>query len=80
GERIHLAEKTIKNYVSTILNKLQVSRRAEAAAYVADRHARAEQAPVEPPRRTTEKHGERRQRGRASEHAAACPSTARRTS
>ena len=40
GERVHLAEKTVKNYVSTILSKLQVSRRAEAAAYVADRHAR----------------------------------------
>ncbi|HUH07110.1 MAG TPA: response regulator transcription factor [Egibacteraceae bacterium] len=35
GERIHLAEKTVKNYVSTILTKLQVSRRAEAAAYLA---------------------------------------------
>jgi two-component system, NarL family, response regulator DevR len=40
GERIHLAEKTVKNYVSTILTKLQVSRRAEAAAYLADRRAR----------------------------------------
>jgi DNA-binding NarL/FixJ family response regulator len=40
GERVHLAEKTVKNYVSTILTKLQVSRRAEAAAYVADRRAR----------------------------------------
>ena len=40
GERIHLAEKTVKNYVSTILAKLQVGRRAEAAAYVADRRAR----------------------------------------
>lgn len=39
GERIHLAEKTVKNYVSTILSKLQVSRRAEAAAYVAERRA-----------------------------------------
>jgi two-component system, NarL family, response regulator DevR len=37
GERIHLAEKTVKNYVSTILTKLQVSRRAEAAAYLASR-------------------------------------------
>lgn len=37
GERIHLAEKTVKNYVSTILSKLQVSRRAEAAAYLAER-------------------------------------------
>jgi two-component system, NarL family, response regulator DevR len=41
GERIHLAEKTVKNYVSTILTKLQVARRAEAAAYLADRRARA---------------------------------------
>jgi two-component system, NarL family, response regulator DevR len=40
GERIHLAEKTVKNYVSTILTKLQVSRRAEAAAYLAERRAR----------------------------------------
>jgi len=40
GERIHLAEKTVKNYVSTILAKLQVARRAEVAADVADRRAR----------------------------------------
>ena len=40
GERVHLAEKTVKNYVSTILTKLQVSRRAEAAAYVAERRGR----------------------------------------
>lgn len=40
GEHIHLAEKTVKNYVSTILTKLQVARRAEAAAYLADRRAR----------------------------------------
>ncbi len=44
GERVHLAEKTVKNYVSTILTKLQVSRRAEAAAYVAERRAREERA------------------------------------
>ncbi len=42
GEQIHLAEKTIKNYVSSILSKLEVGRRAEAAAYLADRRARAE--------------------------------------
>src|SRR5438477_342194 len=30
-----LAEKTVKNYVSTILSKLEVARRAEAAAYLA---------------------------------------------
>ncbi|HEY8953819.1 MAG TPA: response regulator transcription factor, partial [Candidatus Dormibacteraeota bacterium] len=35
GEAIRLAEKTVKNYVSTILSKLEVARRAEAAAYVA---------------------------------------------
>ncbi len=35
GEHVHLAEKTVKNYVSTILSKLQVARRAEAAAYLA---------------------------------------------
>lgn len=43
GERLKLAEKTIKNYVSSILAKLQVSRRAEAAAYLADRRAREEE-------------------------------------
>lgn len=35
GARLKLAEKTIKNYVSTILSKLEVARRAEAAAYLA---------------------------------------------
>ncbi len=40
AERVHLAEKTVKNYVSAILGKLEVSRRAEAAAYLADRRAR----------------------------------------
>ena len=35
GERLKLAEKTVKNYVSAILTKLEVSRRAEAAAYLA---------------------------------------------
>jgi len=45
GERIHLAEKTIKNYVSTILTKLQVSRRAEAAAYFAQHSAHDERRP-----------------------------------
>jgi DNA-binding NarL/FixJ family response regulator len=34
GERLALAEKTVKNYVSTILSKLEVARRAEAAAYL----------------------------------------------
>ncbi len=35
GEELRLAEKTIKNYVSSILGKLDVARRAEAAAYLA---------------------------------------------
>lgn len=35
AERIHLSDKTVKNYVSTILQKLEVSRRAEAASYIA---------------------------------------------
>jgi DNA-binding NarL/FixJ family response regulator len=30
-----LAEKTVKNYVSSVLAKLEVARRAEAAAYLA---------------------------------------------
>ena len=33
--QIHLSDKTVKNYVSTILQKLEVARRSEAAAYVA---------------------------------------------
>jgi DNA-binding NarL/FixJ family response regulator len=35
GEDLGLAEKTVKNYVSSILSKLEVARRAEAAAYLA---------------------------------------------
>ena len=35
GERMFLAEKTVKNYVSNMLGKLGMSRRAEAAAYAA---------------------------------------------
>ncbi|TXL91689.1 response regulator transcription factor [Streptomyces sp. NBC_01725] len=35
GERLNLAEKTIKNYVSSLLSKLGMERRSQAAAYVA---------------------------------------------
>jgi DNA-binding NarL/FixJ family response regulator len=35
GERMYLAEKTVKNYVSNLLGKLGMSRRSEAAAYAA---------------------------------------------
>ena len=41
AEKIHLSDKTVKNYVSTILQKLEVARRAEAASYVA--RARAQE-------------------------------------
>jgi two-component system response regulator DevR len=34
---LHQAEKAVKNYVSSILGKLEVARRAEAAAYLARR-------------------------------------------
>ena len=45
GERMFLAEKTVKNYVSNVLMKLGMSRRSEAAAYaarLAERHKRDE--------------------------------------
>ena len=48
GERMYLAEKTVKNYVSNVLAKLGMSRRAEAAAYaarLAERHHREGQQP-----------------------------------
>lgn len=35
GGQLHLAETTVRNYVSNLLGKLEVSRRAEAAAYLA---------------------------------------------
>jgi DNA-binding NarL/FixJ family response regulator len=35
GERMYLAEKTIKNYVSTLFSKLGMERRTQAAAYAA---------------------------------------------
>lgn len=44
GDQMHLAEKTIKNYVSSLLAKLGMERRTQAAAFVArmsaekDRH------------------------------------------
>lgn len=42
GERLHLAEKTIKNYVSSLLSKLGMERRSQAAAYVGRRQAEAQ--------------------------------------
>lgn len=40
GELLFLSEKTVKNYVSRILDKLGLARRAEAAAYMAKRRPR----------------------------------------
>ncbi len=37
-QRMFLAEKTVKNYVSSLLTKLGMQRRTQAAAFVA-RHA-----------------------------------------
>ncbi len=35
GASLHLAEKTVKNYVSSLLHKLGFARRTEAAVYAA---------------------------------------------
>lgn len=40
ADKVFLAEKTVKNYVSNILSKLGLSRRAEAAAYMARRRTK----------------------------------------
>ncbi len=38
AERVFLSEKTVRNYVSSILSKLNLSSRAEAAAYAVRHH------------------------------------------
>jgi two-component system response regulator DevR len=38
GEALHLSEKTVRNYVSRILNKLALTSRAQAGAYAARFH------------------------------------------
>jgi DNA-binding NarL/FixJ family response regulator len=48
GERLFLAEKTVKNYVSALFAKLGLARRAQAAAYAARLFPPHEQ-PREPP-------------------------------
>jgi DNA-binding NarL/FixJ family response regulator len=40
GAQMYLAEKTVKNYVSSVLHKLGFTRRTEAAVYAADRRHR----------------------------------------
>ena len=43
ADEMFLAEKTVKNYVSNLLSKLEMTRRTEAAAYAARLAARKEQ-------------------------------------
>ena len=45
GEQMHLAEKTVKNYVSSLLAKLGMERRTQAAAFVARMSIEQEQNP-----------------------------------
>ncbi len=40
GEHLHVSEKTVKNHLTHVLAKLEVGRRAEAAAYYSRHHAR----------------------------------------
>lgn len=47
AEEMFLAEKTVKNYVSNLLAKMGMSRRSEAAAYVARLDAESQTAPAE---------------------------------
>ena len=47
GERVFLAEKTVKNYVSSILTKLDMQRRTQAAAYAAQLKAEAARRHIE---------------------------------
>ncbi len=47
AERIKLSDKTVKNYVSSILQKLEVARRSEAASYIARIRAEERKRPQE---------------------------------
>jgi DNA-binding NarL/FixJ family response regulator len=40
AQEVFLSDKTVKNYVSSILSKLNLRRRSEAAAFIAERKAR----------------------------------------
>lgn len=41
AEEVFLSDKTVKNYVSSILSKLNLRRRSEAAAFIAERRAKS---------------------------------------
>ena len=45
AEQVHLAEKTVKNYVSNLLAKLGMERRTQAAVYAARLGAQQGRAP-----------------------------------
>jgi two-component system response regulator DevR len=47
AEQVHLAEKTVKNYVSNLLAKLGMERRTQAAVYAARLGAQRERSPEE---------------------------------
>ncbi len=44
AEDVFLSDKTVKNYVSSILSKLNLRRRSEAAAFIAERRAKGRDA------------------------------------
>jgi DNA-binding NarL/FixJ family response regulator len=44
AQEVFLSDKTVKNYVSSILSKLNLRRRSEAAAFLAERRARGSEA------------------------------------
>ena len=48
GERMYLAEKTVKNYISALFAKLGMERRTQAAAYAARVFAEHDTGPVRP--------------------------------
>jgi two-component system, NarL family, response regulator DevR len=43
AEDVFLSDKTVKNYVSSILSKLNLRRRSEAAAFIAERRAKTQE-------------------------------------
>ena len=45
AEEVFLSDKTVKNYVSSILSKLNLRRRSEAAAFIAERRAKTGEEP-----------------------------------
>jgi DNA-binding NarL/FixJ family response regulator len=48
GEQLYLAEKTVKNYVSSLLHKLGFSRRTEAAVFAAEMRTADARRPSQP--------------------------------